>query len=124
VEAGLGLPEDFEGKDVKGKYALVQRGENPFTEKALNAQAAGAVGVIIYNIEDGVVNMATEDEIEIPQLFMLKNDGDRLAEALKDGQAVTVNFTGETTNIDKPDAGKMSDFTSWGLCTMSDFYTA
>src|SRR5699024_2452532 len=51
VEAGLGAPEDFEGKDVDGKYALVQRGELEFGQKALNAQAAGALGVIIYNNE-------------------------------------------------------------------------
>lgn len=121
VEAGLGLPEDFEEKDVKGKYALVQRGENPFTEKAVNAQDAGALGVIIYNNEDGIVNMATEDTIEIPQLFMLKNDGEKLAEALQNGQAVTIDFAGETTHIDNPDAGKMSDFTSWGLTPNLDF---
>src|SRR5699024_5899022 len=73
VEAGLGLPEDFDDIDVKGKYALILRGENPFAEKVLNAQEAGAEGAIIYNNEDGIVNMATEDEIDIPQLFMLKN---------------------------------------------------
>lgn len=121
IEAGLGAPEDFEGKDVKGKYALVQRGELAFTEKALHAQEAGALGVIIYNNEDGVINMATEDEIVIPQLFMLKNDGDKLAKAIKDGQHVTLNFTGGMTHIDNPDAGEMSDFTSWGLTPNLDF---
>src|SRR5690625_4018779 len=121
VEAGLGAPEDFEGKDVDGKYALVQRGELEFGQKALNAQAAGALGVIIYNNEDGIMNMATEDALELPQLFMLKSDGDRLAEALKDGQEVTVEFTGETTYIDNPDAGEMSDFSSWGLTPNLDF---
>ncbi|MBM7600189.1 lactocepin [Virgibacillus halotolerans] len=121
VEAGLGLPEDFADKDVKGKYALVQRGENAFTEKAINAQDAGAEGVIIYNNEDGIINMATEDEIEIPQLFMLKNDGDKLAEALKDGKKVTLDFTGESATIDNPDAGSMSDFSSWGLTPNLDF---
>lgn len=121
VEAGLGLPEDFSGKDVKGKYVLVQRGENPFTEKVLHAQEAGAIGVIIYNNEDGIVNMATEDDIVIPQLFMLKNDGEKLVKALTDGQAVTLDFTGAATHIDNPDAGEMSDFTSWGLTPNLDF---
>lgn len=121
VEAGLGLPEDFDDIDVKGKYALIQRGENPFAEKVLNAQEAGAEGAIIYNNEDGIVNMATEDEIDIPQLFMLKNDGDKLAEAIKDGQDVTIDFTGDTATIDNPDAGEMSDFSSWGLTPDLDF---
>ncbi|MBO1005948.1 S8 family serine peptidase [Pseudogracilibacillus auburnensis] len=121
VEAGLGQPGDFAGKDVNGKYALVQRGGIAFTEKALNAQAAGAAGVIIYNNTDGIVNMATDDAIEIPQLFMLKNDGDKLAAALKDGLTVTITFTGEKATIDNPDAGNMSDFSSWGLTPNLDF---
>ncbi|WP_188455517.1 S8 family serine peptidase [Virgibacillus oceani] len=121
VEAGLGAPEDFAGKDVKGKYALIQRGELAFTEKALNAQNAGAEGVIIYNNTDGIVNMASDPAIEIPQLFMLKNDGELLAQALKNGKAVTLNFNGGTATIDNPDAGKMSAFTSWGLTPNLDF---
>lgn len=121
VAAGLGYPEDFEGKDVDGKYALIQRGGNPFTEKALNAQNSGAAGVIIYNNTDGIVNMQTDPEITIPQLFMLKSHGDLLAEAAQAGQAVTITFNGEKTTIDNPDAGKMSDFSSWGLTPNLDF---
>ncbi|MGY0692504.1 S8 family serine peptidase [Virgibacillus sp. FSP13] len=121
VEAGLGTPEDFAGKDVKGKYALIQRGEIAFTDKTLHAQKAGAEGVIIYNNTDGIVNMATDDAIDIPQLFMLKNDGDKLAAALRDGKEVTVKFAGESATIDNPDAGKMSAFTSWGLTPDLDF---
>ncbi|MBS4195808.1 S8 family serine peptidase [Lederbergia citri] len=121
VAAGLGKPGDFAGKNVKGKFALVQRGDIAFTEKALNAQAAGAEGVIIYNNTDGIVNMATDDAINIPQLFMLKSDGDKLAVALKSGQAVTVTFNGKSTKIDNPSAGLMSDFSSWGLTPDLDF---
>ncbi|MFC4025009.1 S8 family serine peptidase [Oceanobacillus longus] len=121
VEAGLGYPEDFEGKDIEGKYALIVRGEIAFTEKALNAQDAGAAGVVIYNNTDGIINMATDPSITIPQLFMLKSDGDSLAEAIQNGQAVTLEFAGEQTTIDNPDAGKMSTFSSWGLTPNLDF---
>ncbi|ALX50217.1 S8 family serine peptidase [Lentibacillus amyloliquefaciens] len=121
ADVGLGYPEDFEGKDVQGKYALIQRGELAFTEKTLNAQEAGAEGAIIYNNVDGIVNMATDASIEIPQLFMLKNDGDKLAAALQDGQDVTLNFNDGTATISNPDAGKMSTFTSWGLTPNLDF---
>jgi lactocepin len=65
--------------------------------------------------------MATDAAIEIPQLFMLKNDGDKLADALKDGKGVTLNFNGGTATINNPDAGKMSAFTSWGLTPNLDF---
>ncbi|WP_099159098.1 S8 family serine peptidase [Virgibacillus ndiopensis] len=121
VEAGLGAPDDFASKDVNGKYALIQRGELAFTEKALNAQQAGAEGVIIYNNTDGIVNMATDPAIDIPQLFMLKNDGEQLAQALNDGKEVTLNFNGGTATIDNPDTGKMSAFSSWGLTPNLDF---
>ncbi|WP_087973591.1 S8 family serine peptidase [Oceanobacillus rekensis] len=121
VEAGLGYPEDFAEIDAAGKYVLIQRGGNPFTEKALNAQDAGAEGVIIYNNTDGIVNMATDPAIMIPQLFMLKSDGDELVEATRNGQAVTVDFTGNQTTINNPDAGKMSAFSSWGLTPNLDF---
>lgn len=121
VDVGLGTPEDFEGKDVEGKYALAQRGDNTFPEKALNAQDNGAAGVIIYNNTDGIVNMATEPEITIPQLFMLKSTGDEIAQSLQDGQAVTIEFNGDKTTIDNPDAGKMSEFSSWGLTPNLDF---
>src|SRR5690606_8619016 len=97
VEAGLGFPEDFEGKDVEGKYALVQRGELDFISKALNAQNAGAAGVIVYNNTDGMVNMQSDPAIQIPQLCLAKVDGDVLKEALVQGQTATVTFNGGKT---------------------------
>ncbi|WP_067728607.1 S8 family serine peptidase [Oceanobacillus damuensis] len=121
VEAGLGYPEDFEGLDIEGKYALIQRGAIPFVDKTLNAQDAGAAGVIIYNNTDGLVSMATDSAITIPQLFMLKSDGEALAAAIQDGQAVTLEFAGDQTTITNPEAGKMSSFTSWGLTPNLDF---
>mgnify|MGYP001161698179 CR=1 FL=1 len=116
---GLGKPEELSG--VAGKYALIQRGELGFVDKAINAQAAGALGVIIYNNADGYVNMASDPSITIPQLFMLKNDGDKLAAALQDGQTVNLTFNGEKTKSANPEAGKMSAFTSWGLTPNLDF---
>ncbi|HYN66846.1 MAG TPA: M28 family metallopeptidase [Ornithinibacter sp.] len=43
--------EDFSGFPA-GTIALVQRGTCPFADKAVNAQAAGAAGVIIFNQGD------------------------------------------------------------------------
>lgn len=121
VDVGLATEKDFKGKDVKGKFALAQRGEIAFTDKVLNAQAAGAEGIIIYNNADGVINMATNDNIKIPQLFMLKNDGEKLSNALKEKKEVTVSFPGKSKKIVNPDEGKMSDFTSWGTPPNLDF---
>ena len=121
LAAGLGAPSDFAGKDFTGKYALVRRGTYNFVDKAKNAQAAGAAGVIVYNNADGIVNMATDAAITIPQLFMLKSDGDKLRSALDGGQTVTINFTGAMQKMANPDAGKMSAFSSWGVTPSLDF---
>ncbi|MBC5635679.1 S8 family serine peptidase [Ornithinibacillus sp. BX22] len=121
VEAGLGHPEDYEGKDLEGKYALVQRGEIDFVTKALNAQEAGASGVIVYNNTDGMVNMATDPTIVIPQVFLSKADGDKLRDALLNGQTASVTFTGEQTSVPNAEAGQMSEFSSWGLTPNLDF---
>lgn len=40
---------DFEGKDVSGKVAIIQRGGCTFSLKVVNAQAAGAVAALIFN---------------------------------------------------------------------------
>lgn len=56
VYCGLGYPEDFEGKDLKGKIALVDRGILTFVDKSNNAADAGADAVII-------ANNTTENEI-------------------------------------------------------------
>src|SRR5690606_30595413 len=121
VDAGLGKPEEFEGKDLVNKFALIARGEITFAQKALNAQAAGAVGVIIYNNVPGVINMAGDPAIRIPFLSILQSDGLELKEALAAGSEVAVAFDGEYLDIASPTAGKMSDFTSWGPTPNLDF---
>lgn len=121
VYAGLGTPEELAAVDVKDNYALIQRGDIGFVDKAINAQQAGAAGVIIYNNTDGFVSMATDTSIKIPQLFLLKTDGDKLAAALQDGENISITFEGKKTTSANPEAGKMSSFTSWGLTTNLDF---
>lgn len=52
VFCNLGRSGEFPAS-VSGKIALIQRGEITFAEKAMNAKAAGATGVIIFNNVDG-----------------------------------------------------------------------
>ncbi len=44
---GFGAEKDFAGRDLIGKLAVIERGTLTFVEKANNAKAAGAVGVIV-----------------------------------------------------------------------------
>ncbi|WP_084375114.1 S8 family serine peptidase [Neobacillus soli] len=121
LDAGIGQVSDFEGKDFTGKYALIKRGTLDFVTKTKNAQAVGAAGVIVYNNADGFVSMASETAITIPQLFMLKPDGDKLHDELAKGTKVTLEFKGDKVTSPNPTAGKMSDFTSWGVTSNLDF---
>lgn len=52
VYANLGRPQDF-NSTMRGRIALIKRGEITFNEKAKNAINAGAVGVVIFNREPG-----------------------------------------------------------------------
>ncbi len=54
VPAGLGRASDFAAANVSGKIALLDRGEITFGEKVRNAQAAGAIGVVVVNNEAGL----------------------------------------------------------------------
>ncbi|MEK4484674.1 S8 family serine peptidase [Psychrobacillus sp. FSL H8-0484] len=119
--AGLGGPTDFEGKDWTNKFALVARGSYSFVEKGLNAQAAGAAGIIVYNNAAGTINMASDPAIDIPFMSTLQADGLVIKAGLDAGQVVTVGFDGQYLETPSPTAGKMSSFTSWGPTPNLDF---
>ncbi|WP_433943185.1 S8 family serine peptidase [Paenibacillus sp. SN-8-1] len=74
--AGLGKPADFAGVDVKGKIALISRGEISFHDKAVNAKAAGAAGVIIFNNVPGEIQATLGSEGDyVPTYTITQEDG-------------------------------------------------
>ena len=121
LDAGFGNPADFEGKDWTGKFALVSRGSISFVEKGLNAQAAGADGVIVYNNAAGTINMASDPAIKIPYMSTLQADGLAIKANLDAGKVVAVGFDGSYIETPSPTAGQMSSFTSWGPTPNLDF---
>lgn len=121
LSAGLGKPADFAGKDFKGKFALISRGEIGFVDKGLAAQAAGAVGVIVYNNTTGTISMASDPAIKIPYMSALQADGEAMKAALDAGKKVSVKFDGQYLEMANPAKGEMSDFTSWGPTPNLDF---
>lgn len=61
---------------VSGKIALLDRGTCAFTEKAANAQAGGAIGVIMVNNEDSPIIPAGDDaSITIPVIGVKQSTG-------------------------------------------------
>ncbi|WP_312471679.1 S8 family serine peptidase [Neobacillus sp.] len=85
---GVGKPADFTGIDVKGKVALIARGEIAFVDKISAAKAAGAVAAIIHNSQAGTnspgpSNVFLSDSFEfIPTIDMSYTEGTALRAAL------------------------------------------
>ncbi|QST01993.1 S8 family serine peptidase [Pontibacillus sp. ALD_SL1] len=69
---------------VRGKIALLERGEITFTEKAMMAQKAGAVAALIYNNEDGKLQGAIEGEVNIPVASLTQQQGKWLKKQIAD----------------------------------------
>ncbi|HUO83797.1 MAG TPA: S8 family serine peptidase [Thermoanaerobaculia bacterium] len=75
VFSGLGKPEEFP-EEVEGAIALIERGELLFAEKATNAKAAGAIGVIIYNNNcEGFTGTLGLPGSWLPAVSISRNDG-------------------------------------------------
>lgn len=74
----VGRPADFAAVDVKGAIAIVQRGEIRFAQKAQNASAAGAVGLVIVNTEPGNLYGALDGNSKIPVLTLSGKQGSSL----------------------------------------------
>ncbi|MBX2994986.1 MAG: S8 family serine peptidase [Bdellovibrionaceae bacterium] len=89
VFAGLGKPEDFQTANVRGKFALVSRGEIAFADKVTNAIAAGAAGVVIFNNAPGLIQGAiTQDgsTVAIPVVMIEQVVGEQLKGEVTRGQ--------------------------------------
>src|SRR5690606_5772272 len=112
VHVGYGAPEDFVGKDLNGKIALISRGAGiAFVDKATAAKEAGAVGAIIYNNVEGetpdVPGMA------VPTIKTTLEDGNKLLDELAKGN----NKISFTIEFSKGVGETVADFSSRGPVT-------
>lgn len=106
VHAGLGRPSDYEGRQVTGAIALVERGSITFGDKVANAAARGAAAVVIYNNQPGgfMVGVLLQPS-RIPAVMISREDGLRLVEATQQGRlrvrllVDTVIETRSTVNV-------------------------
>jgi hypothetical protein len=89
--------------DVAGKIAIIDRGVCGFVVKVLNAQNAGATGVIIVSDNRDPGGMGGEDDrITIPSVLISMADGDQLKANIGAEDAV-VSVGGATTEFDTRD---------------------
>ncbi|MFJ8258587.1 M28 family peptidase [Peribacillus asahii] len=85
--------------DVKGKIALVERGDNTFVEKVKNVSAKGAVGVLMYNNSANGNNFGQANG-EVPAVAITRAQGLDLVERLKNGP-VTATLDVDIEKIEK-----------------------
>lgn len=112
--AGFGTLADYNGKDVKGKIALVQRGNITLNDKIKFAKLKGAAALFIYNNDpkEGYVPNYIGDSIANIPTFSLTNAGGlALIQKLQSG-ATTYSF--EQLGEVKTEGDKLANFSSRG----------
>ncbi|MBU8915854.1 M28 family peptidase [Neobacillus sp. 114] len=85
--------------DVKGKIALIERGDITFVEKVANVVAKGAVGVLMYNNSANGNNFGQANG-EVPAVAITQAQGKGLVEKLKNGP-VTATLDVDIQKIEK-----------------------
>jgi subtilisin family serine protease len=114
INVGIGDIPSYNGKDVKDKVVLIERGIKTFYEKINLAKENGAKAVILYN------NVPNEDYIPYyfgysfdfcPTFNILNEHGTKIVNMLKNGPVnLTINDFGKMTM----EGDKLADFSSRG----------
>ena len=112
VVPDAGETKDYGGLNVKGKIALVSRGSVEYNAKKNAAKEAGAIGILVYNNEPGMLYMQL-DNYDLPSAFISQADGKVLAAVAEGNRKLTVSAS--YGKVDNPTSGEMSDFSSWGV---------
>lgn len=107
---------------IQGAVALIDRGDCTFASKVKNAQAAGAVGVLVVNNVPGEpfamgASEADAQGVNIPSMMIALSDGDRLKAALPQGGVTAVLSAagrGRTRLVNAAATDTISSFSSRG----------
>lgn len=124
---GVGDEFDFDAiaEVVYDRVVVCSRGTTTFADKANNAYYYGAIGLVVYNNQDGVFGMdLTGYEGTIPCVSIRQADGDLMrqqAQAYTDDYGNTYYIgtmevaEGYGAQVYGSDFYTMSDFSSWGV---------
>jgi len=115
-DACTALPADH----FDGKVALIRRGTCAFTVKAQNAEAAGAVAVVLYNNAAGALTpiVAATPQVGIPVVMILQSSGELIHNRLVGGP-VSLTWQTQVTAVN-PSGGLISAFSSYGTTATLD----
>ncbi|TVQ48402.1 MAG: T9SS C-terminal target domain-containing protein [Saprospirales bacterium] len=106
--------------DLSGTIGILDRGDCAFAEKALNAQEAGAIALVICNTADAIINMpGAAPDVNIQTVLLRRGDCDAIKSALASGD-VSVEIYRERQEViwggeDDPNStfdGGLNDWTT------------
>jgi minor extracellular serine protease Vpr len=108
----------FAPNSLAGKIAFIRRGSCGFYNKAINAQSAGAIAVVLYNNVAGALNPTVAPSpvgsppVTIPVAAITASDGAAIFAGLAANSTLT--WTAQTIEVPLATAGTISDFSSFG----------
>lgn len=111
AEPYSGCSEITNSENIKGRIALMHRGQCMFAEKARNVQKSGAIGGIVIDDNDGsssdtapLFQMAGDgkntDDITIAMLFLFSKEGNIILDAIREYQEVEVLLSDKAKDRD------------------------
>ena len=106
--------------DLTGKIALIRRGTCGFHMKAINAQNAGAIGVVIYNNVFGFLTpnveppTADDPHVAIPVVSLTNTAGVALNNKIAAGPT-TLTWTDKSDSFPNPTGGRAAGSSAYGL---------
>jgi len=105
---------------LAGSIALIRRGTCSFYIKSMNAQNAGAVGVVIYNNVAGALNPSVVPNPNVPPFVAIPVVGITAADGVTiDGRIVAgptfLSWTGQVVSTPNSAGGQIASSSSWGV---------
>jgi len=103
-------------EDLAGKIALIARGSCAFTEKFINAQNAGAIGVVLYTYDGATPSEmgGSDPEVAITGSMISFDDGQALAASIA-AESTSVSFTDTSASGEAVEVGNtIASFSSRG----------
>ncbi len=101
--------------EVDGNVAFIQRGGCAFETKVANAEAAGAVAAVVFNIAgDPIVMVGDTGSVDIPALMIGQADGNLLRDEIDAGGIVEVRLDKGLLLTEEDTGNVMGVFSSRG----------
>ena len=110
-------------EEIDGNIALIERGGCEFTTKISNAEAAGAVAVVVYNIAgDPIVmtRMSLTTTVGIPAVMIGQADGNLIVAELDAGETVDIELNKSLFLTIDDTGNQLGSFSSRGPAPIFD----